>query len=122
MHFSEDELREALRRKDPGERFTKEVIARIAEGRTEVTAPSYESRFRQFLRGLTLRPVLSGAMAVILALSFGILEYRHVQEKRAGEVAKRQALLALRITNSKLNHVLERVKPPAGAANEERRP
>jgi len=123
MQFSEDELREALRRKDPGERFTNDVMKRIAEGKTAIPALSRENRFRQFLRGLTLRPVLAGAMAAALALavSFGVVEHRRVQEQR-GEAAKQQALLALRITQSKLNHVLESVKPPAAPAGQERTP
>lgn len=122
MQFSEDELREALRRKDPGERFTKEVMARVAEGKP-VPALRSEKRFRQLLRGLTLRPVLAGAVAAILvlAVSIGVVEHRREQAKR-GEAAKQQALLALRITQSKLNHVLGRVKPPAGPAGQERTP
>ena len=35
MHLSEDELREALKRKDPGERFTKEVMVRVARQKAE---------------------------------------------------------------------------------------
>lgn len=61
---------------------------------------------------LCLRPALTGAVAVMLIVggALGFVHYRGVQERRAGEVAKQQALLALRITNAKLNHVIERVK------------
>ena len=33
MHFSEDDLREALKRKDPGEGFTQRVMARVNQAR-----------------------------------------------------------------------------------------
>jgi hypothetical protein len=115
MHFSEDELREALRRKDPGEAFTQKVMARVAQQKAgAVTRASAGTRFRGFWHPLGLRPVLVGAIVAVLAVggSLGIMKYRQAQEARAGEAAKRQALLALHITNAKLNHVFERAKNP----------
>ena len=114
MHFSEDELRDALRRKDPGESFTKDVITRIAlrQAQGAITA-SLSDRFRKLWRELRLRPALASALVAILVFAGGLLglvQYRRVREQRAGEAAKQQALLALRITNAKLNHVFERVK------------
>jgi len=113
MRFSEDDLKTALQRKDPGERFTQEVMARISQGQARKQAvPSRGGRLREFWRHLGLRPVLAGALAavVILGGSFEFVQYRRAEERRAGEAARQQALLALRITNAKLNHVLERVK------------
>jgi len=36
----------------------------------------------------------------------GVARYRQVQERQAGERARQQAILAMRIANAKLNHVL----------------
>jgi hypothetical protein len=113
MHFSEDEVRHALRREDPGESFTKEVMARVALRQAQgAITPNPSERFRELWRGLRLRPALASALIAILVFGglLGLVEYRRVQEQRAGEAAKKQALLALRITNAKLNHVFERVK------------
>ena len=115
MQFSDDELREALRRKDPGEAFTQKVMERVAQQQTRAATPSRPgNRFVEFWHGMRLRPVLVGAIVALLALggSLGVVQYRRAQEERAGEAAKRQAFLALRITNAKLNHVFERAKNP----------
>ena len=37
MHFSEDDLRDALKRKDPGEGFTQRVMARVEQAKSEGT-------------------------------------------------------------------------------------
>jgi len=67
---------------------------------------------------LARRPALAGAMAALaLALGAG-LGYRQHQaneRKRQHELAmakeaERQAIIALRITNAKLSHVLQRVR------------
>ena len=111
MHFSEDELRDALRRKDPGESFTKEVMARVALQQAQgARKANLGGLFREWWRGLQRRPVAAGALTAVLVFTGSLGWYRHVQEQREGEAAKRQALLALRITNAKLNHVFERAK------------
>lgn len=114
MQFSDDELRAALRRKDPGESFTDRVMAQVTQPQARVTAvPNRRTRLRELWNRLRRQPVLASAIAVILLVagSWGFVQYRSVQERRAGEAAKQQALLALRIANAKLNHVCERVKP-----------
>jgi hypothetical protein len=112
MHFSDDELREALRRKDPGEAFTQKVMARVSQQVKGASGPSAGNRFQEFWGRLGLRPVLAWALLAVLAVgvAIGLGWRRQVLEARAGEAAKKQALLALRITNAKLNHVLERAK------------
>lgn len=113
MQFSEDDLRAALRRKDPGERFTKRVMALVTQPQARVEdAPRTGSRFGELLHQLWLRPALTGAVAAMLIVGglLGFLHYRNVQRWREGEAAKQQVLLALRITNAKLNHVIGRVK------------
>jgi hypothetical protein len=113
MHFSEDELRAALHRKNPGESFTDKVMAHIASPEARrIHAHRLPSRFAELWRRLALRPALAAALILVVAagVSLGYLRYLQIQERRAGEIAKQQALLALRITNAKLNHVFERVK------------
>jgi hypothetical protein len=113
MQFSEDDLRTALRRKDPGKSFTERVMARVSQPQARVTAtPKAGNRLGELWHRLWLRPALTCAVLGMLIVggSLGFVHYRGVQERRTGEVAKQQALLALRITNAKLNHVIERVK------------
>jgi hypothetical protein len=125
MHFAENELREALQRKDPGEAFTQKVMARLAQQQSQAATPSSEGDwFQEFWRRLGLRPVLVGAIVALVAVSgsLGVVKYRKVQEAHAGEAAKRQVLLALRISRAKLNHVFERAKNPQVPVTEERNP
>lgn len=106
MHFSEDDLRVALQRKDPGDAFTQRVMARISEGEAKAMAPALRSW------PLRLRPLFAGALAavVVVAASWvGIQQYRS-RRIAEGERARQQAILALRIAHAKLNQVFERVR------------
>lgn len=112
MHFSEDDLRSALRRKDPGEAFTQKVMARLHRKEAAVSTPEKVTRFfPQIAWPLKLRALLAGVAVAVLALGawLGVLHYRQVQEERAGAMAKQQAILALQITTNKLSHVFGRV-------------
>jgi len=117
MHFSEDDLRAALQRKDPGAGFSQRLMARISQAaNAPVGRPP--SRWLGWLNQLRLRPALAGALATVLLLTGGGLGYlRHQQLERqrqrdlaAAKAAEKQAILALRITNAKLNRVLQRVR------------
>jgi uncharacterized protein HemX len=139
MHFSEDDLREALKRKDPGEGFTQRVMARVNQAgvnqarvnqtRAEGTAqPATKKVNGKFLSWWTLRPAWTIALVAVLLLACGIggyqySEYRHAEEMRTArakqqqlqqeaERARDQAVLALRIARAKLNHVLEQAQIP----------
>lgn len=121
MQFSEDELRAALRRKDPGESFAERVMGRIAQPQGSVAAaPKAGSRLGELWRQFWMQPALTGALAVMLIVGglLDFLHYRNVRRWREGEAAKQQVLLALRITNAKLNHVIERVKTSQGPVSE----
>jgi uncharacterized protein HemX len=124
MHFSEDDLREALKRKDPGEGFTQRVMARVNQTKAESTAqPTTKKVNGKFLSWWTLRPAWTIAVVAVLLLAFGIggyqySEYRHAEEMRIArarqqqlqqeaERARDQAILALEIARAKLNHVLQ---------------
>src|SRR5258708_16873267 len=111
MHFSEDDLRNALQRKKPSPGFTQQVMSRLDQPRTEPASAAgrYGSSDGFFARlwSLQLRWVTAGALAATLLATVGVVSYRHHQavERAKGEQARQQVLLALRITQSKLNKV-----------------
>lgn len=114
MHFSEDDLRSALRRTDPGSGFTRRVMARVEQAKAAQGAPRPEPGHGWSWRGTTwkLPPALIGAAAaVVLAIGGGLgyWQYQRIQSEREAELAKQQVMQALKITNAKLNHVLKRV-------------
>jgi len=126
MQFSEDDLRSALQRKDPGPEFTQRVIdavereksARSAAGET---ANAKSLGWRGWLGQASWRPVMAGAMAaLVLAIAgwYGIEGYENymvqmrnqkMQEQKLAHEAGQQAIRALRITSAKLNHVFQKV-------------
>jgi hypothetical protein len=122
MHFSEDDLRKALRREDPGPAFTQRVMARINQQQeAKAKAAQREPKRFAWLRWLAVRPAWSAAAAalvLLIGIGLGYWQYERVQEEKRQEAAKakeaeRQVMLALRITNAKLNHVFKRVNEPA---------
>ncbi len=129
MHFSEDDLRQALKRKDPGSGFTQRVMARVEQAKTEKKPATAAKKSNGFLAWWNLRPGWIVAVTAVLLLGFGwagyqYAEYRHqrqveitaaIHEKelQEAEKARDQAILALQIARSKLNHVLQRAQLPA---------
>jgi uncharacterized protein HemX len=129
MHFSEDDLREALKRKDPGEGFTQRTLIRVNQARVnqasaEGTAhPATKKVNGKFLTWWMQRPAWAMAVVAMLLLAFGIggyqySEYRHAEEMRIArakqqqlqqeaERARDQAIMALEIARAKMNHVLQ---------------
>jgi hypothetical protein len=91
----EDELRSALRRRQPPPDFAERVLARVAAGPVR-PAPRVSQPWVRWV----------AAMAAALLLAVGALEYRHYR----GERAKDQLLLAVRIAGSKLNKAQKRVQ------------
>ncbi len=117
MHFSEDDLRAALTRKDPGPEFTRRLMASVnqAEKKAPVARPA--RGWLDWLRPLRLRPALAGALATVVLAGGGLGYMRHAQLQRQrqhdlalAKEAEQQAILALRITNAKLNRVFQRVR------------
>ncbi len=88
MDWLEDELRDALRRKQPSPDFEGRVTA--AAGR----------------RHVPVMPRWLAAAAAVLAISGAGAGYRYHQ----GHVAKEQVMLAMRITGSKLNRIQMQMK------------
>jgi len=129
MHFSEDDLKKALRPEDPGPAFTERVMAGVhqmkARQELEKAARAAASRpkkqWPRWLEWLMVRPALSSAMAtlvLLLGIGFGYRQYQQVQMQREqarilelqrAKQAEQQVMLALRITNRKMNHVFKRV-------------
>jgi hypothetical protein len=123
--FSEDDLRSALRRKDPGPEFTERVMARVNQQElapAAVRPQTWWARIAEkWLASSGWRPVMVGAMAVVLmacAAWIGIERYQSyieqvrnqkVQEEMQARLAEEQAIRALRITSAKLNHVFQKV-------------
>jgi cytochrome c-type biogenesis protein CcmH/NrfG len=125
MHFSEDDLREALKRKDPGEGFTQRTMARVnqAKSKTKPVLARPEKKSNGAFMGWWMhRPAWAMAVVAVLLLAFGIAgyqysEYRHAEEMRMARVkqqqlqqeaerARDQAIMALEIARAKMNHVL----------------
>jgi hypothetical protein len=138
MHFSEDDLREALKREDPGEGFTQRVMARVNQSKAEgIKQPATKKRKGKFLAWWSLRPAWTMAMVAVLLLACGIggyqySEYRHAEEMRIArakqqqlqqeaERARDQAIMALEIARAKLNHVLQHAQLQGEPANKVRR-
>jgi uncharacterized protein HemX len=126
MHFSEDDLREALKRKDPGEGFTQRTMTRVNQAQSEskrVIAKGEKKSHRAFVAWWMHRPAWAVAVVAMLLLACGIggyqySEYRHAEEMRIArarqqqlqqeaERARDQAIMALEIARAKLNHVLQ---------------
>ena len=88
----EDELRSALRRREPSPDFTDRVLARVA------AAPAPHAA-RPWVRWVA-------ALAASVLLAAGAVEYRHYQ----GERAKSQVLLAVRIAGGTLHKAQRKVQ------------
>lgn len=131
MHFSEDDLKEALRRKDPGPGFTQRVMARIGqEQESKAVQVKAAKKGPLWLRWrITQHPALAGALAALVltvGAGLGYEQYHRVQEQKRveaqkAELAKEQIVQALKITNAKLSHVFRRVSEPAAGEPKIRR-
>ena len=122
MPFSEDDLRHALRRKDPGPEFTRRVMERLNE-RDAKQKPSLQQKKRAILFWLPqmrFAPALGFALALLLVFGTWVgyqnyqqhqqaLKVEQYQQKLAEERAKQETILALRISSEKLNHVVRKV-------------
>ncbi len=137
MSRMEEELKQALRREDPGPDFADRVLARIAalpaaaapEAAPE-TVPQkadwwqklllfFQALGQSFGQSLSLTPQLKLAMAGALACAVlvsvvGIQRYRAheraLAEAAEGQKAKEQVMLAMRIASAKLNVAQKKVR------------
>lgn len=100
----EDELRSLLQREEPGEDFAGRVLARLRSEPQSAQAPRRPGLFG--LRWLPALAVTSGMLCVLLGAG-ALIGYRAGQIRK-GEIAKAQAIEALRIANNELNVAFER--------------
>jgi uncharacterized protein HemX len=138
MHFSEDDLHEALKRKDPGEGFTQRVMARVNQSKAEDTKQlAIKKHNGKFLAWWMHRPAWAMAVVAVLLLACGIggyqySEYRHAEENRIARAkqqqlqqeakrARDQAIMALEIARAKMNHVLQHAQLQAEPTDKIRR-
>jgi hypothetical protein len=105
MNRLEEELKEALRRVEPPVGFADRVLARAAIDKGEKKAHSRP--WFGWLGGSAFRWATACALCAAIAAS-GIA-YHHEERKR-GEQAKAQLMLALRITSSKLQIATQNVR------------
>ena len=122
MKQLDDELRKALRRREPPPGFSGRVMARVeqlAEERTRAAAkPARAARspwnpWSWFGRRLSVSLGAVAAVAAVLLLAVGLAlwqQHRIQQERREGEAARAQLLEALRVTSAKLNRVRTKVR------------
>ena len=114
MHFSEEDLRAALQRKQPSPDFTQQVMARVGRPReqkqqaADVAGPA---GFFARLWPMQWRWAMAGVVASLL-LAGGLLAYRYQQEaaRIRGEQARQEAIVAVRIAQAKLNLVFRHVQ------------
>src|SRR5690349_3910710 len=98
MHFSEDDLHQALKRKDPGAGFTQRVMARVEQAKAEGKSgpkPGPKKSNGAFMVWWTLRPAWTTAIVAVLLLAFGwtgyqYAEYRHREETKIAQEKERQ--------------------------------
>ncbi len=98
MRPFEDELRNALSRRDPGDDFTAQVLARVNERKSRQRPP-----------WLSFTWQLAWAAALLLVLVSGLAYRQHLREQK-GQEAKRQLLMAMQIAGSHLHQAQLRVR------------
>lgn len=99
MNF-DDELKAALKRREPPEGFAERVLART-QSPAATRLPSWRERWAWPIPGRRPVWVTAGVVVAVLLVASG-MEY---QRRRQGELAKQQVMLALEIAGSKLNYV-----------------
>lgn len=104
MQFSEDDLRRALRQKMPAPDFAQRVLARIEQEESKAKAvPAGHAVF-----SFRFWPMKIAALAAMVLVAVGILQYDRYETRVKQETAKKQVVLALHITSARLNQALHR--------------
>src|SRR5438552_16228020 len=103
MHISDDDLRSALERKSPCPEFVQKVLARIEN--PQAKEPGRRAGVSVF-RWWKPQWAVAAALAACLLLTFGWTQYHRHQQRIAAQNARKQVVLALRITSEKVNGAL----------------
>jgi hypothetical protein len=101
----EEALRAALRPVDPGERFTRGVLARLPQ---EPPERAHGRDAPDVWPGWSWLPLTASVLLVL-----GAAGLWHAQRVREGEEARLQLLQALRVTGQKLDVAYRAVNAPA---------
>ncbi len=105
MSKLEDELRQALRHREPPAGFAERAAARARARQTEKRRP----------RLLTWRWLAPVAALLVLAAGLRLVEQR--RGRLEGERAKEQVMLALQLTGSRLRLAQQRIQQVIGAGS-----
>lgn len=109
----EDDLRKVFRRKEPSDAFAERVMVKLAGS---APRPVQACSIHRLFAGHAVRWMAAAALACI-TLAVGLARYHQQQQMRArAQQASQQAVLALRITITELNVVLERAQQTAERA------
>ena len=109
MNDLEKQLRGALRRYDPPAGFAERVMAQIPHTMDRDAKP-----VRAPWNWLKLRWAAIPAMVALLVFGFWYRGYEQRQQEKEALAAKRQVMLALRITGSKLRMAKAKIKAVEG--------
>ena len=91
MHFSEDDLREALKRKDPGEGFTQRVMARVNQSQAEGTKKTVTKKtYGTFWAWWKLRPAWERIYSESDYTVFQKYEWNELAARFFAEMRKRE--------------------------------
>jgi hypothetical protein len=102
MDWLEDELKQALRRKEPSPDFEARVMRQATSMVTRQVLTAAAGRHRPVL----MMPRWLAAAAAVFLIAGAGAGYRYHQ----GHVAKEQVMLAMRLAGSKLNRVQMQMK------------
>lgn len=105
MKRLEEELRQALQRREPPPGFAERVLARAR-------ARQAERRHPRWWGWRWLAPV---AAAAVVAVGLHMVQAR--RQRLEGEAAKQQLLLALELTGSKLRYAEQRIQAVMGTGS-----
>ena len=110
----DEQLRDALRREEAPPGFAERVLA--AAWQQQAMRPSVAYWPAWIRRHIV--PVYATALVLIVAVVMGAWEYRrYEQERREGEAARQQVLLALRIASRKLQYAQTKVNAAGRQGN-----
>jgi hypothetical protein len=110
MNDFDRQLKNALRRCEPSANFANRVLAHVAAEKSDHDLHARSPR--TLWRWPTMRWAVAAAMLLLIAGGAGYRIHEQRVEEAQALTAKRQVMLALRITNSKLRLVKERVRVP----------
>jgi len=105
----EDQLREALQRREPAAGFAERVIARVPQRRP---GPFLVMRWRS---------AMAIAAVLLVMFSAGLFEWhRQAERARKAEEANRQLMFALRLAAEKIQRVQNRIEKSSTAIKVDR--